>query len=155
MSSEKCISPQGHQDSLEEHSLSHEIFHLMKHKNRKWAFLSSAAFCLCTSYTRALCSPAVAPAVHVLFCLCVLSNLQLFLAMCLVLRMFLCLSLLVLGPVRSLLQSCAGFLRALSSGPQGQACGFLWFISGAKLRHSPPPSPQHTPARHPFTLLWK
>lgn len=53
MSSEKCIQPQGHQDSLEEHTLSSEIFHLMKHENRKWAFLSRAAFCLCTPYTGA------------------------------------------------------------------------------------------------------
>lgn len=37
----------------------------------------------------------------------------------------------------SLLQSCTGFLRALSRGPQGQVCGCFWFISGEKLRQSP------------------
>ena len=46
----------------------------------------------------------------------------------------------VLGLVPSLLQSCTGFLWALSRGPQGQVCGCLWFIS-AEITQAVPPYP--------------
>lgn len=50
----------------------------------------------------------------------------------------------------SLDQSCAGFLRPLRRGPQGQVCGCHWFIS-AEITHAVSPYP--TAPTHPFTLV--
>lgn len=144
MSSEKCIQPQGHQDNPEEHTLSDEIFYLMKHKNRKWAFWFSAIFvcalvylgCSAGSAAHTWSSMSMFHCFVYVFCLnCIYVHVHWYAYD--PVHVFVCVCLHVLGVVLSFLQSCTGFLRALSGGPQGQVCGCLWFISGVKLRQPP------------------